>query len=144
MGIPLSQYTKKQAEDFNVLVGDDDADDFADLPEIEFEHIEIAGVPQDILDNIGRLKTAINEELPQVRQILTLILKQLQESGDCLYIMTDEQIALLYDASLGEAKKVITPVKEKKAAAEKKKKVKSVLDDYINAIGTGGINVNDL
>ena len=144
MGIPLSKFTKTQAENFNVLVGDEDTDDFADLPEIEFEHIEIPGVPQDILDNLGRLKTAINEELPQVRQILTLILKQLQESGDCLYVMTDEQIALLYDASLGEAKKVITPVKEKKAAAEKKKKVKSVLDDYINAIGTGGINVNDL
>lgn len=144
MGIPLSKFTKTQAENFNVLVGDEDTDDFADLPEIEFEHIEIPGVPQDILDNLGRLKTAINDELPQVRQILTIILKQLQESGDCLYIMTDEQIALLYDASLGEAKKVITPVKEKKAAAEKKKKVKSVLDDYVNAIGTGGININDL
>ena len=144
MGIPLSKFTKTQAENFNVLVGDEDTDDFADLPEIEFEHIEIPGVPQDILDNLGRLKTAINDELPQVRQILTIILKQLQESGDCLYIMTDEQIALLYDASLGEAKKVITPVKEKKAAAEKKKKVKSVLDDYVNAIGTGGLSVNDL
>ena len=146
MAISISQFSKKQAEEFSSLVGDDsiDTEDLIGLEEIEFESVQIDGIPQDILDNLGKLKTAIVEQLPQVRTILSIILKQLQESGDCLYVMTDEQIAILYDAALGEAKKVITPEKEKKAAASKKKAIKNQLDQYINAIGTGGINLADL
>ena len=146
MAISISQFSKKQAEEFSSLVGDDtiDPEDLTGLEEIEFESVQIDGIPQDILDNLGKLKTAIVEQLPQVRTILSIILKQLQESGDCLYVMSDEQIAILYDAALGEAKKVITPEKEKKAAASKKKAVKNQLDQYINAIGTGGINLADL
>lgn len=146
MAISISQFSKKQAEEFSSLVGDDsiDPEDLIGLEEIEFESVQIDGIPQDILDNLGKLKTAIVEQLPQVRTILSIILKQLQESGDCLYVMTDEQIAILYDAALGEAKKVITPEKEKKAAASKKKAIKNQLDQYINAIGTGGINLADL
>lgn len=146
MAISISQFSKKQAEEFSSLVGDDtiDPEDLTGLEEIEFESVQIDGIPQDILDNLGKLKTAIVEQLPQVRTILSIILKQLQESGDCLYVMTDEQIAILYDAALGEAKKVITPEKEKKAAASKKKAIKNQLDQYINAIGTGGINLADL
>ena len=146
MAISISQFSKKQAEEFSSLVGDDtiDPEDLTELEEIEFESVQIDGIPQDILDNLGKLKTAIVEQLPQVRTILSIILKQLQESGDCLYVMTDEQIAILYDAALGEAKKVITPEKEKKAAASKKKAVKNQLDQYINAIGTGGISLADL
>ena len=146
MAISISQFSKKQAEEFSSLVGDDtiDPEDLIGLEEIEFESVQIDGIPQDILDNLGKLKTAIVEQLPQVRTILSIILKQLQESGDCLYVMTDEQIAILYDAALGEAKKVITPEKEKKAAASRKKAVKNQLDQYINAIGTGGINLADL
>ena len=146
MAISISQFSKKQAEEFSSLVGDDsiDPEDLIGLEEIEFESVQIDGIPQDILDNLGKLKTAIVEQIPQVRTILSIILKQLQESGDCLYVMTDEQIAILYDAALGEAKKVITPEKEKKAAASKKKAIKNQLDQYINAIGTGGINLADL
>ena len=147
MGTPISKLSATKAVDYGAMLGgaDDSDEDFGSLEEIEFDSIEVAGVPQDILDNLGRLKTAIEQELPQVRQILSMILKMLQESGDCLYLMSDEQISILYDAALGEAKAVIAPKVAAKKEATKKKANKSILDNYIKAIGTGdGINIDDL
>lgn len=114
----------------------------AALAELESGDVKPAPVPEDIASAFAQLKDAITKELPEVPMILKHIHGMLAASGDAMYLLSDQQIADLYDAMLPKAREQITPVKVKATTA---RKVKNELDAFMKDLAkeAGDMSADD-